>query len=464
MQKIFLNNLWKNSKSNFFFRRKIFFDKKKYVYPNCNDEDLNEIIFSAKKGLVHFKKTSLKQRSELLMKVTQEIRKNYKNIAKLESEETGKKLENCENEVLHSANLWEFAAKNINKLKSKKLTLNKSKTGKICHEPIGIISLIIPWNFPFVVASERLPFILAAGNSTIIKPSEFSSQSIVFLVKILHKVKFPSGVINLIFGKGPNIGKKIVDNENINMISFTGSTKIGKKIMKGSGKFIRRLSLELGGKNSIIILNDANLEKAASIAIDSFCLNTGQCCVATTKLIVEKKIKKKFIKILIKKLKEINNFKDYFGPITTIMQFNKIHKILNQNKKFKKNIIFGDTKVRKDNYVFPIIYEGLPKNNVVNKTELFGPILSILNFVNDSNAIKIANDTNYGLSAIVCGRNKKRLNNICLNLQAGRIWVNESIKQNFPKMPIGGFKQSGLNRECGEEGFKTYSEIKSIIL
>ena len=205
-----------------------------------------------------------------MVNVTKEIRKNYKIIAKLESEETGKKLENCENEVLNSALLWEFAAKNINQIKSKKIKLNKDKIGKIYHEPVGIVSLIIPWNFPFVVASERLPFILAAGNSTIIKPSEFSSQSIVFLVKILHKVKFPAGVINLIFGKGPNIGKKIVDNKNINMISFTGSTKVGKKIMEGSGKFIRRLSLELGGKNSIIILNDANLEEAANITIDSF--------------------------------------------------------------------------------------------------------------------------------------------------------------------------------------------------
>ena len=186
--------------------------------------------------------------------------------------------------------------------------------------------------------------------------------------------------------------------------------------------------------------------------------------MATTKLIIQKKIKKKFIKILIKKLKEINNFKNYFGPITTTLQFSKIHKILKQNKKFNKNIIFGDTKIRNDNYIFPIIYEDLPRNNIINHTELFAPILSILSFLKDDEAIEIANDTNYGLSAIVCGKNKNRIDNIYSNIQAGRIWINESIKQNFPNLPIGGFKQSGLNRECGDEGLKTYSEIKSIIL
>ena len=215
---------------------------------------------------------------------------------------------------------------------------------------------------------------------------------------------------------------------------------------------------------SIIILNDADLKKSASIAIDSFCLNTGQCCVATTKLIIEKNIKKKFVKILIKKLKNIDNFKEHFGPITTLSQFNKIHKILRKNKKYNKKIIFGDTKIRKDNYIFPIIYEDLPRNNIINQVEIFGPILSILSFNKDSQAIELANNTDYGLSAIICGKEKKRLNRIYKKIEAGRIWINESIKLNFPILPIGGFKQSGLNRECGNEGFKTYSEIKSLII
>lgn len=464
MQKIYLNNKWKDSKSINFFERKTFFKNKTYKYPNCNQEDLDDTISSAYKGLKKYKNTDLKYRSKLLMKVAIEIKKNYKIIAKLESEETGKKIENCENEVLHSANLWKFASKNIKQLKTQDVNLQNNKLGKVSYEAVGIVCLIIPWNFPFVVASERLPYILAAGNCAIIKPSEFASQSIIFLVKLLKKIKFPLGVINLIFGKGPSIGKKIVDNKNINMISFTGSTKIGKKIMEGSGKFIRRLSLELGGKNSIIILNDADLKKSASIAIDSFCLNTGQCCVATTKLIIEKNIKKKFVKILIKKLKNIDNFKEHFGPITTLSQFNKIHKILKKNKKFNKKIIFGDTKIRKDNYIFPIIYEDLPRNNIINQVEIFGPILSILSFNKDSQAIELANNTDYGLSAIICGKEKKRLNRIYKKIEAGRIWINESIKLNFPILPIGGFKQSGLNRECGNEGFKTYSEIKSLII
>ena len=270
--------------------------------------------------------------------------------------------------------------------------------------------------------------------------------------------------MDLLYGSGKNICVQLVKNEKVKMISFTGSTETGKKIMSLGSKNIKRLSLELGGKNSIIIMKDADINKSVDIVIKSFCANSGQACVMTSKLLIDEKIKKIFINKLIQRLKLIKNFKSVLGPITTKFQFDKIHKLLLKNKKFNKNIIFGSIKKRKDNYLFPIIYDNIPINNEINKIEIFGPILSIISFTNVDEAIEIANSTNYGLSAVICCKNVNKARIISRKIECGRIWINNSIDISFPELPIGGFKESGFNRECGEEGFKTYSELKSVII
>ena len=332
------------------------------------------------------------------------------------------------------------------------------------YEPVGIVSLIIPWNFPFIVLSERLPFILAAGNSVIIKPSEFASQSIIYLIKLIKKAGQKKGILNFITGKGEKIGKYLTEHKEINMISFTGSTSTGKKIMKSASNNIKRLNLELGGKNPILIFSDANISKTVDIIIKSFTLNSGQCCVATSRLFVEKKIKKKLIRELIKSLSKTKSFKNSYGLISNKKQLSKIKQILKRNKKYEKKIIFGNTNNFKDNFMHPIIYENLPLDSDLLKTEIFGPILTINTFVSFSEAINLANNTDYGLSAVICGEDKKRNLLAMDKIKAGRIWINQSIDKNFPQLPIGGYKESGLNRECGPDAIKTYSEIKSVII
>ena len=464
MNKIFYNNEWHKSLSKIKYSKNSFLNSKINYYPNCSEQDLQNVTNSAIKGLKEFESFSLKKRSIVLKSIAKEIRKKYKIIAKLEAEDTGKKIANAQKEILYAVKIWDYASHQLKVLKPIKQSFNKKKLGEILYEPVGCVALIVPWNYPFIVASERLPFIIGSGNSVIIKPSEYASSSLSYLVQILKKQKLPPGLINLIYGKGENIGAKLVKSKKVNMISFTGSTKTGKKIMKSASKGIKRLSLELGGKNSIIILEDANIKKAVKICIESFCSNSGQACVATTKLILNNKIKIKFIEKLKLELKKIKNFKKILGPITTKFQFEKIHKIIDENKKYNKNIIFGDIKKRKDQYIFPIVYEGLPLKNSINKKEIFGPVLSIITFKKGEQAIKIANDTNYGLSAIVCSKNINKAKKISKKLNSGRIWINNSTSVNFPHLPIGGYKESGLNRECGNEGFKTYSEIKSIII
>ena len=462
-QKIFYLNLWKKSFSKKKFARKTFKKNKKIIYSNCNKKDLLLVINSAKQGLKANSNLSFNERKKKLYKIYKEILKNSNKLAKLEALETGKKFVHAKQEIIHSSKLWLYASKNLKSLNSKK-RLNKTHKANINFEPVGIISLIIPWNFPFVVLSERLPFMLGAGNSVVIKPSEYASQSIIYLMKIIKKIDYPAGVVNLITGNGSKIGSQLSKDKSINMISFTGSTKVGKKIMSVASKNIKRLSLELGGKNSIIILEDANLKKSINIIIDSFTGNAGQSCVSTSRLLVDVKIKDKLIYLLIKKLNSIKNFKKIYGKISNQRQYNSIKSVLIKNKKFKKNIIFGNLKFVDKEFIEPIVFKDLPKRNSINLDEIFGPILSINSFKTIDEAIDFSNYTKMGLSAVICCNNKKKALDIASRLKSGRVWINESVKVNFPEIPVGGFKESGLNREAGEEGYRTYSEIKSVIL
>lgn len=460
---IFYKNQWKKSLSKQNYFRKSLVNKKIFTYAESNNSDLKNIILSAREGLKKNKNLKLKQRKAFLYKIYKIIKKQHKILAHIETLETGKNFDDAKKEVLHSANIWLYASKLIKNFNYNQ-KLNNRYLANVIYEPVGIVALIVPWNFPFVVISERLPFILAAGNSVIIKPSEYASQSLISLMNIIKKTNLPSGIVNLITGSGPRVGSMITKNKNINMISFTGSTIVGKKIMQNSSKTIKRLSLELGGKNSFIVLDDADINRTVNIIIDSFTGNAGQSCVSTSRLFVDGKVKKLLISKLLNKLYKIKDFKKLYGLVSTKKQFLIIQKILSKNFKYKKKLIFGSLRLNNKSFIKPIIFCDLPERNIINKMELFGPILSINSFNKIDEAIRKTNSSNYGLSAVICGRNKKNNIKIASKLQVGRIWINESVKVNFPSIPIGGYKESGLNRESGEEGFRTYSEVKSIII
>jgi len=460
---IFYLNQWRKSTSEDYLVRNSLINKKIFFYAEANKDDIKKTINSAKIGLQNNKELDFTERKKFLFKIYKNIKKNYKILAKLETLETGKNTDDAEKEILHSAKIWLYASKFI-KDNSFVKEVGSNHKAVVNFEPVGIVTLIVPWNFPFVVMSERLPFIIAAGNSVIIKPSEYASQSLIYLMNILKNINLPLGIVNLVTGSGAKTGSMLTKKKEINMISFTGSTIVGKKIIKNSANNVKRLSLELGGKNSFIVLSDANINKTVNIIINSFTGNAGQSCVSTSRLFVDFRIKKLLIKKLLKKLNSFKSFKNIYGLISTQKQLNTIRKILYENKKFKSKLIFGSLDLPLKNFIKPIVFCDLPEKNIINKKELFGPILSINSFKKIDEAIEKSNSTNYGLSAVVCGKEEKKNINIASKLNAGRIWINESVKVNFPSIPIGGFKESGLNRECGSEGIRTYSEIKSMII
>lgn len=461
-EKIFYFNKWHSSKSKKKFIRKSQISNSQIIYSECNNLDLKKIISSAKEGLIFNKKLSLKKRSQYLHKISKLIFSNRLKLAKFESLETGKKIQASLDEIDYSSKLWLSASKLVLNKIDYKINNTKNISTKIYHEPVGIVGLIIPWNFPFIVLSERLPFILAAGNSAIIKPSEFSSKSIIYLLKLIQKINLPKGLLNLITGK-KKIGSLIVKNKDINMISFTGSTIVGKAIMKECSNSIKRLSLELGGKNSMLFLEDAEIEKSINILLSSFTVNAGQACVGISKVLIPINLEKDF---LYKFLKRLNNtdFKKLYGPISTDKQYKNIKNLILRNKKFNKKIIFGKFKNTSNKFIAPLVYYNLPSDCEINQKEIFGPVLSVSTYKNYDEAISIINKTNYGLSSVIVGKNILQALTIAKQINAGRIWVNDSVLKNYADIPIGGFKESGFGRECGIEGIKNYTELKSIII
>ena len=462
-QKIYYFNKWIRSKSKKKYIRKTLINNKKIKYSECNNLDLVDVINSAKIGLKNNSEYSPIQRSRILKTISNIIKLNINKLARLECLETGKTFESAFNEIKYSSELWESASKLAKRSYDYNIKQKKSVNVKIVHEPVGIVALIIPWNFPFIVLSERLPFILAAGNSAIIKPSEYASQSIIKLFDLINKIKIKSGIFNLLTGS-KEIGNLLVKNKDTNMISFTGSTQVGKKIMRTCSNSIKRISLELGGKNSMIILNDANLSMSINNLISSFTVNAGQACVGISKVFVHSSNIKKFLKKLLIKLNKIKNFKKLYGPISTDTQYKKIQSIITKNKKYDKFIIYGKFKKNNTRFVEPIIYYNLPDKCLINELEIFGPILSILDYDKYNDAINSINNSKYGLSCIIMSEKKNKAYKIARKINVGRIWINQSVTKNYSNIPIGGFKQSGLNRECGIEGIKNYTELKSIII
>ncbi|WP_440653527.1 aldehyde dehydrogenase family protein [Candidatus Pelagibacter sp. HIMB1542] len=458
LKKLFYNNQWKKPLGAKFYKHYTY-NGTEVELPICNKEDIKKCVNSSKIGAKKFKAFSNIKKSKILKKISSIIKKEANTLALKESVELGKNFFNAKKEMLACADLWKHASKEVKKKKNK--IINKKNVKLIEYmDPVGIVCLIIPWNFPMIVLSERLPYILAAGNSVIIKPSENGSLSINYFIDKIQNKGFPVGTINLITGN-VETGKNLIKDKDINMISFTGSTKSGKEIYKESAKSLKRLSLELGGKNPMAIFHDANLNKAVDDILFSFVHNAGQCCVSGSRLYIHSKIYINFMKKLKYKLDKIKSYQS----TTTLNQYLKIKKIVSSGIKKKIPVLYKRKKLFDDQnrVVYPIIFKK-NKNSSILDDEIFGPVLTIETFNKTKNLINLMNNTNYGLSALIWTKNKKKALNLAKEINFGRIWINGNISQNYPELSIGGFKESGLNRETGVSGIKTYSEIKSLIV
>ena len=340
----------------------------------------------------------------------------------------------------------------------------------IRHEPIGVCGLITPWNWPVNQVVSKLAPCLAAGCTAILKPSEIAPLSSMVIAEILDEAKVPAGVFNLINGMGPVVGEAMSAHPDIDMMSFTGSTRGGVAVAKASADSVKRVSQELGGKSANIILDDANFEGSIRAGVDSCMSNTGQSCNAPTRMLVPAARKDDAYSIAKDAAEKViagdpKKEETTIGPLVSDVQYKKVQNLIQKGIDEGAELLIGGTGkpdgLEKGYYAKPTVFGNVENDMAISKEEIFGPVLSMLTYENIDDAVAIANDTEYGLAAYVSGEDKEMLTSIARRLRAGQIHVNYG--SGGADAPFGGYKQSGNGREKAEWGLEEFLEVKAIM-
>jgi aldehyde dehydrogenase (NAD+) len=336
---------------------------------------------------------------------------------------------------------------------------------------VGVVAALVPWNSPLLLLAWKLAPALAAGNTVVIKPSEFTSASTLEFMKLIEEAGFPAGVVNVVTGFGPEAGAPLVEHPLVAKVAFTGSDATGQKIYEAAARGLKRVSMELGGKSPNIVFEDADLDNAVKGAISGIFAASGQTCIAGSRLLVQRSIHDRFIEKLVAfagtaKMGDPMRTDTQVGPITTPPQYKKVLDYLDIARGEGASVALGGGKptgaeFAQGYFVQPTIFTGVKNSMRIAQEEVFGPVLAVIPFEDDEEAIAIGNDVVYGLAAGVWTRDIKRALTMANRLQAGTVWVNTYRAVSFMS-PFGGYKRSGLGRESGQEMIKEYLQTKSV--
>ncbi len=436
----------------------------------CTIDDLNETVAAARTAFADGRWSSLTgaERAAVLLKAAAGIRQRAEELAYFETLENGKPISQSRGEVEGAAGIYEYAAGVARSLHGETFNnLGDKMLGLVTREPIGVVGLITPWNFPFFILSERIPFILASGCTIVAKPSEVTSATTLIMAEILTEAGLPDGVYNVVTGTGSEIGQALIEHDDIDMVSFTGSTAVGQRLLEAATGNFKKLGLELGGKNPQIVFADADLEDAADGVAFGLCFNGGQCCVSGSRLVVEHSIASKFEAMVAERLSKVRigdplDPETQVGAITTEAQNATILRHLAGGQEEGARLVCGGSAKdsERGQFVQPTIFADVSRDMSIAREEIFGPVLTVQTFETVDEAVRIANDTQYGLAASIWTKNLDRAIEMVRRVQAGRVWVNTTITGG-PELPIGGFKQSGWGRETGVYGVEEYTQVKS---
>ena len=403
----------------------------------------------------------VKNRRKLIL-IRNIFNKNKKAIIESIIKDVGKSKKDAENEFKGSLDIWNYVIKNMNSIpKNKKIKFNKTDKGEITYKPIGLVAFITPWNYPFLTLSERLPFCLATGSTAIIKQSEYSKNFKNILFKIFNKKRYLTNTLHVLRNTNYKTGITLCSDENISAISFIGSTETGRKIVMQTSSTLKKTYLELGGKNAAIVTKKANLKLSVDEIIKGIFENGGQACVGISRLVLNKNIVKNFLKLLLYEIEKIHKKKKFFiQKPANVQQRKKVLDLIKFINKNYKNKIFKKFNLGSEKYT-PIFLKPNNNDKYFTNKEFFFPILTFETFDKLDDAIKINNQSKYGLAAYIFTEDKHEFKIISNELNSGRIWHNSSLVWN-PSLPVGGFNLSGQDRDMGQKGFENYITSKSI--
>ncbi|WP_121631960.1 aldehyde dehydrogenase family protein [Tropicibacter alexandrii] len=440
--------------------------------PKCTPADLDDAVDAARRAFDDRRWSGLngQARAAVLLRAGALIRERAEEIAYWETLENGKPISQARGEVAGCADMFDYASGLARSLHGDSFNnLGDGMFGLVTREPVGVVGIITPWNFPFLILCERVPYILASGCTIVVKPSEVTSATTLILAQILTEAGLPAGCMNVVTGSGSTIGQALIEHPRVDMLSFTGSTAVGRRVVEAAGKSnFKKLGLELGGKNPQIVFADADLEDAADGVAFGIAFNTGQCCVSGSRLIVERSVANEFAQMVQDKLAKavVGDPLDeatQVGAITTDAQNRTIMDYIAKGQAEGARLICGGEALDmgRGQYIAPTIFGDVTPDMAIAREEIFGPVLTILPFDTVDEAISIANDTEYGLAASVWTKNIDKALMVTRRVQAGRFWVNCTLAGG-PELPLGGFKQSGWGREAGIYGVEEYTQVKSV--
>ena len=432
-------------------------------------DDINAAVTSAKKAFESWGFTTRNQRVELLEKLYVVYKKRWADVAKAITLEMGAPKDfSSELQTGTGASHIKSFIRYLKEFKFEKVLGDHAKDQKILYEPKGVCALITPWNWPMNQVCLKVIPALAAGCTMVLKPSELAPLSSMILAEMIDEVKFPAGVFNLVNGDGATTGNALTSHPDINMISFTGSTRAGALISQNAAKDFKRISLELGGKGANIVFKDADPEAIERGALRCF-RNSGQSCNAPTRMLVEKSMYNEAVERLKKfanktKVDDPAKEGDHIGPVVSETQFNKIQTLIKKGIDEGAKLVAGGVGkpdgLEKGYFVKPTVFADVNNQMEIARTEIFGPVLSIMPFETEEEAISIANDTPYGLTNYIQTQDQKKANRVARKLRSGMVDVNGAGIA--VDAPFGGYKHSGIGREAGAQGLEEFLEVKTV--
>ena len=443
--------------------------------PNSDSKTLDSAIKSSKKAFPAWSKLSYSERAKFLFKISNLLEKNIDKFSKYESMDNGKPLTLSRNlDVPRAIENLRFFGSIISNNKSDAFYMENIGINYTIKQPLGIVGTISPWNLPLYLFTWKIAPALVTGNCVIAKPSEITPMTAYLFSKLCIEAELPKGVLNILHGMGSKIGLNIVKHDEIKAISFTGGTETGKIISAECSKSFKKLNLEMGGKNPVLIFDDCDYSKMINNIIKSSFLNQGQICLAGSRLYVHKNIYKKFKNDFVKEVKKIITGDPFHklsdqGAIVSKEHQNKIDSYINIAIKEGCKVLQGGNKIKmKDHcengwYFEPTIIENYDNNSKVNQDEIFGPVVTLNSFESDQEAVDLANNNDYGLASIIWTENINKAHRIADEIQSGIVWINCWLERDL-RTPFGGMKKSGYGKEGGNHALDFFTREKNVCI
>ncbi len=443
--------------------------------PDSDAEDVNQAVEAAQAAFQGWSDTPAAQRAEVLNKIADLIDQNLTNLAQAESRDNGKPVMLAASVDIPraSANL-RFFASGIQHFASDSHYMEEGAINYTLRRPVGVAGCISPWNLPLYLFTWKISPALAAGNCVVAKPSEITPMTAFLFSKLCIEAGLPKGVLNIVHGLGHKVGQAIVEHPEVPLISFTGGTATGKSIAATAAPMFKKLSLELGGKNPNIVFEDADMDKAVNTSVKSSFANQGQICLCGSRILVEESVYESFVEKFVAKVNQLKigdpEAEDTnIGAVVSEQHMKKVLSYIALAKEEGGVILTGGERIkingRCENGYFlqPTVITGLPHDCRTNQEEIFGPVVTIMPFKKQEEAIQFANSTAYGLSATIWTENLNTAHHVAHQLKSGIVWVNCWLLRDL-RTPFGGMKQSGVGREGGWEALKFFTEPKNVCI